>query len=66
MASPVLRRRVNSRGVEKELDAVLLSLGGGDVQRRPTVVVTLVQVNALQIVPRNEGRLDGFTKVTKK
>ena len=48
---PVLRVWVDLCGLEEEADALEVSLGGGDVERRAAVVVARVEVDALQVVP---------------
>ena len=53
---PVLRVGVDLGGLEEEADALEVSLGGGDVQRRAAVVVARVEVDALQVVPGGEGK----------
>ena len=53
---PVLRVGVDLGGLEEEADALEVSLGGGDVQRRAAVVVARVEVDALQVVPGRRER----------
>ena len=53
---PVLRVWVDLCGLEEEADALEVSLGGGDVERRAAVVVARVEVDALQVVPGRRER----------